>query len=146
MAREKDKIFDNNFGERNFESGSMTFKLDSSFADDIDAEELIHRKILYDKIHALIELSEFKKLNELDENGDHVKLNKVQINKVYGYITARLNKGYKKIELWSIVSEYFDIYPAKFYSSLSNIYKHDLLEELDKSIDFLKKHNIEKLY
>lgn len=141
-----DKIFDNKFGERNFEGGYMNFKIDSIYISTGDMEDQIHFKLLLDSIHSLISESEFKKLNESDDNGDKPKLNKVQINKVYGFIVGKLSGGYRRIEIWSILSEYFDIYPAKFYSSLSNVYKHELITELDKTQHVLEKKNIKKLY
>lgn len=137
-----DKIFDNKFGERNFDSSYMSFKVDNVYLSTDEMENEVHFKILFDDIHRIILESEFKKLNENDENGDKPKLNKVQINKVYGYVLAKLSCTYKKIEIWSTLSEYFDIYPTKFYASLSNVYKHELITELDSGLHILDNKKI----
>jgi hypothetical protein len=74
------------------------------------------------------------------------KLNKVQINQVYSYVVNNLDASIRKIEIFSVMSDYFDIYPNKFYSSLSNKYKNDLILELDASLNILKKKKIRKLF
>lgn len=132
----------------NLTSGStlVNFRIDPSYALSEDPEDQIHRKILYDQIHKIIETSPYVEYNHIDEDGNKVKLNKVQINKVYSHVLKFINIGYKKIEIWEVLSEYFDIYPNKFYSSLSNIYKHELIIELDKLTGILGKKKIKKLF
>jgi hypothetical protein len=127
-------------------STSVNFKIDPTYSLSDNPEDQIHRKILYDEIHTVIQDSPYKEFNEVDEEGNKIKLNKVQINKVYSHVLSNINIGYKKIEIWEILSEYFDIYPNKFYSSLSNIYKHELIIELDELTGILGKKKIKKLF
>jgi hypothetical protein len=48
--------------------------------------------------------------------------------------------------LFSESCVYFDINPSKFYSSLSNVYKEDLIQELDDRTGILEKKNIKRLF
>ncbi len=141
-----DKIFDNTYEEKEFDSSNMTFKPDPAFSESGDPETEIHYNILFDEINALIQDSEFKKYNELDINGKTLKLNKVQINELYRYIITNISVGYRKMEIFSVLSEYFDIYPNKFYASLSNVYKNELLQELDACTDILNKKKIKRIF
>ena len=142
----KDKIFNNTFGDREFEGGTLSFNVDSLHESTLSTDDEVHLKILFDEIDALIKDSEFKDLNKLNEKGNVVKLNKVQINKVYNYITLNLSKRISRIEIWSILSDYFDIYPNKFYSSLSNSFKHELVLELDNKLGILDKKGIKTIF
>ncbi len=142
-----DKIFDNKYEEKELDIVSnFNFRVDPAYDDSTDPDDDLHQKLLYDELHALIQKSEFSNLNKLDENGKSVKLNKIQINTVYSYIIKNISKGYSRLELWATLSEYFDIYPNKFYSSLSNIFKHELVMELDKQTDILERKKIKKLF
>jgi hypothetical protein len=98
------------------------------------------------KIHALIEVSRFKSFNEVDDLGRCNKLKKSDINDVYGYISDEMGAKFSRIDLFSELCVYFDINPTKFYSSLSNVYKEDLIQELDKKTGVLGKKNINKLF
>lgn len=140
------KIIDNSFGEREFNSANFNFKFDPAFNNDVDTEDEVHTKLLFDDIDKIVKASEYNKFNNPDEKGNRIKLNKMQINKVYAYVIKELKSDYKKIEIWAALSEYFDIYPNKFYSSLSNIFKHQLMIELDESTGILNKKNIKKLF
>ena len=65
---------------------------------------------------------------------------------MYGYIIDEIGNNWSKIDLFSEMCIYFDIKPAKFYSSLSNVYKEDLIQELDRKTGILEKKNIKKLF
>lgn len=144
--RRHDKIFNNTYEEQDYEKGTQNFKIESGFDCSLNPEDDIHENILFNDIHELIENSVFKEFNILDENGEAVSLNKIQINEVYNYITGKIGKNYRKIEIWSTLSQYFNIYPNKFYSSLSNKFKHDLVIELDNATNFLEKNKIRKVF
>ena len=90
--------------------------------------------------------SRFKKFNEIDEHGRNAKLKKVEINDVYGYVVGEMVKNYSRIDIFSEMCTYFDINPTKFYNSLSNVYKEDLIEELDRKTGILDRKNINKLF
>ena len=143
----RDKIFDNNFDSPEFEINSnMSFELDSSFKDTLDEDIKIHYEMIANKIHKLIELSRFKQFNEVDDLGRCKKLKKSDINDVYGYIVDEMKAKFSRIDIFSEMCVYFDIKPDKFYSSLSNVYKEDLIQELDLRTGVLERKNINKLF
>ena len=57
-----------------------------------------------------------------------------------------LLKKYSRIDMFSELCNYFNIPSNKFYNSLSNVYKEDLIIELDKKTGILSKKNIKKLF
>jgi len=141
-----DKIFNNTFGEGDFDNSTMSFKVESSYEDITDPEDKIHYEILMTKIDALIKKSEFKNLSKVTASGVTKKLNKVQINQVFFFIIGKIGGEYSRIDLFGALSDYFDVFPNKFYSSLSNKFKDDLIMELDDKYAILKKKNIRKLF
>jgi hypothetical protein len=141
-----DKIFDNKFGESDYDGKKVNFIVDQGFHSYEDVEDKFQYKQLFDKIHLLIQESEFKSFNAMNAEKKMQKLNKVQINQVYSYVVNNLDASIRKIEIFSVMSDYFDIYPNKFYSSLSNKYKNDLILELDAALNILKKKKIRKLF
>ena len=141
-----DKIFNNNFESPDTEFTNINFELDSSVKDDQDEEHKIHFELIAREIHRLIELSRFKVFNNVDEQGKVTTLKKSDINDVYGYIIDEMAAKNSRIDIFSELCIYFDINPTKFYSSLSNVYKEDLIQELDLRTGILKKKNIMKLF
>ena len=141
-----DKIFNNNFESSEFELNDISFDLDSSYKDTREEEIKIHFEMISRRIHELIEISRFKSFNEIDDLGRCNKLKKSDINDVYGYISDEMASKYSRIDLFSELCVYFDINPTKFYSSLSNVYKEDLIQELDSKTNVLSKRNINKLF
>lgn len=143
----RDKIFDNNFDSPDFEIlPNFSFNLDPSWTDSKSEEEKIHYQLISTTIHELVMDSRFKKFNEIDEHGRNAKLKKVEINDVYGYVVGEMVKNYSRIDIFSEMCTYFDINPTKFYNSLSNVYKEDLIEELDRKTGILDRKNINKLF
>ena len=143
----RDKIFDNNFDSPEFEMDpNFSFQVDPNHGDSRPEEDKIHYDMVARDIHNLITKSRFKKFNEIDDLGKSIKLKKAEINDVYGYIVTELVVRYSRIDIFSEMCVYFNIQPNKFYSSLSNIYKEDLIEELDKKTGVLSKKNIKKLF
>jgi hypothetical protein len=57
-----------------------------------------------------------------------------------------MGSKFSRIDLFSESCVYFDINPSKFYSSLSNVYKEDLIQELDDRTGILEKKNIKRLF
>ena len=148
MRTKRDKIFDNTFEDGgDFElNGSISFNLNPQYADNRDEEEKLESEQIRNKIHELITNSRFKKFNEVDEFQQITKLRKIDINEVYGFMYDELHSKYSIIDLFSELCDYFNINPTKFYSSLSNKYKEDLIQELDKKTNVLKRKNINKLF
>lgn len=144
---DRDKIFENNFESPDFEMlPNFSFDLDPTWKDNRSEEEKIHQELISGEIHELITNSRFKVFNEIDEHGRNTKLKKLEINDVYGYIVDELLRNYGRIDIFSELCTYFDINPTKFYSSLSNVYKEDLIEELDRKTGILSQKNIKKLF
>ena len=142
-----DKIFNNNFDSPDFElNGTIKFDLDPSLDDGLHEEDKIHFEMIARKLHSLITASRFNSFNEVDDLGRCSKLKKVDINAVYGFIVDEMVAKYSRIDLFSELCVYFDIKPDKFYSSLSNVYKEDLIQELDIRTGILDRKNIKKLF
>lgn len=148
MGRTKtDKIFDNTFEETEFElNTNVSFNLSPRVADNRDEEDKIMQISLQTAIHDLIESSRFKEFNKLDEFADSRKLKKADINEVYDYIEGELSREYSIIDIFSELSDYFNINPNKFYSSLANGFKEELIQALDFKTGILKSKNINKLF
>jgi hypothetical protein len=141
-----DKIFNNNFESPDTDFGQINFELDPSTKDLQSAEDKIHYDLIAREIHELIGLSRFKVFNDVDELGRCSTLKKSDINDIYGYIIDEMSAKNSRIDIFSELCVYFDINPTKFYSSLSNVYKEDLIQELDLRTGILKRKNIKKLF
>tara|TARA_R100000900_G_scaffold97838_1_gene75766 strand:- start:654 stop:1148 length:495 start_codon:yes stop_codon:yes gene_type:complete len=144
--QEKDKIFNNTYGEQDLSGQKINFTVSSSWMDSMDPDDKQHYDSLFEKIDALIKGSEFEHLNEATPEGIIKKLNKVQINKVFFYIIENTGSSYSRIDLFSVLSDYFDVFPNKFYNSLSNKFKDELIKELDAKYNILEKRKIRKLF
>jgi len=143
---EKDKIFNNTYGEQDLGGQKINFTVAAGFGDGMDPDDKQHYDSLFDVVDTLIKGSEFEHLNEATPDGVIKKLNKVQINKVFFYIIENTGRSYTRIDLFSVLSDYFDVFPNKFYNSLSNKFKDELIEELDKKYNILEKRKIRKLF
>lgn len=141
-----DKIFNNTFGESDGIEQPITFKLSPRYDAPLDPDEKMHYDMLFERVDELIKKSKFDKLNKVTEKGVAKKLNKVQINEVFFYIIQNTGNDYSRIDLFSVISDYFDVFPNKFYNSLSNKFKDELIKELDGKYDVLAKKNIKKLF
>ena len=115
-----DKIFDNTFDESESDGRSIKFKIDTD--EDNDVEGRMYSEILIKKIDDLITSSDFSKLNKISSDGKVVKLSKNQMSLIYNYIIKNVT-DHSKIDIFAATTDYFDIQPAKFYNSLSNIHK-----------------------
>lgn len=142
----RDKIFGNNYGSQDLSDNKVTFNVSPQYQDDLDIDDTMHYNLLFEKIDNLIKNSEFENLNKVTESGIVKKLNKIQINKVFSYIITHIGNDYTRIDLFSVISDYFDVFPKKFYNSLSNKFKDELVKELDDKYGILRKKNINKLF
>ena len=143
---EKDKIFNNKYGEQDLSGQKISFTVSSSWLDNMDPDDKMHYDALFEVVDNLIKGSEFEHLNEATPDGVIKKLNKVQINKVFFYIIENVGTSYTRIDLFSVLSDYFDVFPNKFYNSLSNKFKDELIKELDDKYNILEKRKIRKLF
>jgi hypothetical protein len=148
MARTKrDKIFDNKFEEQEFELNSnISFAISPQYSDDRSEEDKIESEIIMKKIHDLVSDSEFSKFNVIDEFQQTKKLKKIDINNVYEYINREMKSSHSMVTVFSELCEYFNVNPTKFYSSLGNKFKEELIIELDKTTGILKKKKINRLF
>ena len=147
MRTKHDKIFDNSFESSEFElNTNISFTVSPRYADDRPEEDKIMQQSLQKEIHELIESSRFNQFNKLDEFADSRKLKKADINEVYEFIEGELKKEYSIIDIFSELSDYFNINPNKFYSSLANGFKESLIQALDAKTGILKSKNINKLF
>jgi hypothetical protein len=147
MRTKRDKIFDNTFEDVEFELDStLTFEVAPSYLDNRDEEDKIESSIIRDTIHKLIITSRFKQFNVIDEFQQTVKLKKIEINEVYDYISDEMRSDHSIIEIYSELCDYFNINPTKFYASLGNKFKEELIDALDKKTNILRKKNINKLF
>jgi hypothetical protein len=143
----RDKIFENNFDSPDFDiQTNISFELESGYMNGMDEDIKIHYDMIATQIHELISLSRFKEFNDVDDLGQCKKLKKTDINDVYGYIVDEMKSTFSRIDIFSEMCVYFDINPDKFYNSLSNVYKEDLIQELDLRTGILERKNINKLF
>lgn len=148
MRTKRDKIFDNTFEESaNYEfDPGMSFEIAPSAIDDRDEEDKIEASLIADKIHELIQASRFKVFNDIDEFQQTTKLKKLDINEVYEYISDEMRAKHSIVDIFSELCDYFNINPTKFYQSLGNKFKEELIEELDQRTGVLKRKNINRLF
>ena len=147
MRTKRDKIFDNTFEETEFElDSSMTFEVAPSYLDDRSEEDKIEANLIADRIHNLIQTSRFKKFNEIDEFQQTIKLKKLDINEIYEYISDEMKSKHSLVDVFSELCDYFNINPTRFYQSLGNKFKEELIEELDERTNILKRKNINRLF
>lgn len=147
MRTKRDKIFDNTFEDGEFELDStLKFEVAPSYMDNRDEEDKIESGIVRDTIHHLIIVSRFNQFNNIDEFQQTIKLKKIEINEVYEYISDEMRAKHSIIEIYSELCDYFNINPTKFYASLGNKFKEELIEALDKKTNVLKKKNINRLF
>ena len=147
MRTKRDKIFDNTFEETEFEyDNSMTFALSPRVVDNRSEEEKLEADQIADEIHNLITNSRFKKFNEIDKFQQTVKLKKIDINEVYEYISDEMRATHSLVDVFSELCDYFNVNPTRFYQSLGNKFKEELIEELDERTNVLKRKNINRLF
>ena len=147
MRDRQDKIFDNTFESSDFELDvNISFDPDPQWVDNRPEEEKMQQRILQERLHNLISNSRFKEFNDLDEFANAKKLRKADINEIYEFILDEMIRDFSRIEIFSELCDYFNVHPTKFYTSLSNVFKEGLIEELDSRTDVLKRKNINRLF
>ena len=128
----RDKIFDNNYESTAYQGPDTNFQLAPSYNKGKDFIDALEYDMSYEVIMDVLEKSPFDKFNKPDAEGNYKKLNKMQINEVYSYVAMRL-PNFPRVQMFSIVQDHFDINSNKFYDSLSNTFKKELIEELRNS-------------
>jgi hypothetical protein len=139
VGLKRDKIFQNTYDETEIDTSDISFKVDPTHQPKT-YEYTLDEKMILVKVEEILEHAErFNKFRIPDQEGNYKKMNKSDINDVYSYVTTTLQNE-PKIEIFSIISSIFDINADKFYESLSNSFKTQLITEL-KSRGYLKKGN-----
>lgn len=135
----RDKIFDNDYEHTEADTSEKNLSIDSNFVEKT-LDEKIDETMFETHISHLIDTHpRLKQLNTITESGAFPKINKSEINEIYKIVTTSLPQV-PKIEIFSIVTMIYDLSPDKFYESLSNTFKTDLIDEL-KSRGYLLKNN-----
>lgn len=135
----RDKIFDNEYEHTEVESSEKSLSIDSNFVEKT-LDEKIDETMFQKYVAGLIDTHpRLKQLNTITEAGTFPKINKSEINEIYKIVTQSLPLV-PRIEIFSIVTTIYDLSPDKFYESLSNTFKTDLIDEL-KSRGYLMKNN-----
>lgn len=127
-VHKRDKIFENTYEESEADFGDFSFQIDPSIQQKT-YENSIDEAMIFEKFEEIIKHSKFFKFNLLEEGKSFKKMNKGDINEVYSFTTQKL-LDQPRIEIFSVICNYFDISPDKFYESLSNSFKTELINEL----------------
>jgi len=134
-----DKIFQNKYDETEIDSGDFNFAVDPSFQEK-SYEYSIDEVLVRNKIEELIEgTNRFERFQVSDDKGKFKKMSKSDINEIYSFVTSNLPNE-PRIEIYSILCSIFDINSEKFYESLSNTFKTELINAL-KGRGYLKNRN-----
>jgi hypothetical protein len=128
----QDKIFNNNYEATSYQGPDTNFTLSSQYNQGKDFIDSLEYDMSYEVIMDVLENSPYEKFNKPDAEGVYKKLNKMQINEVYSYVAMKL-PNFPRVQMFSIVQDHFDINSNKFYDSLSNTFKKELIEELRNS-------------
>jgi hypothetical protein len=131
----RDKIFENTYEETEMDSRDISFTVDPSIKQK-SYDMTIDEELIFDKFDKIVKETKFEVFTLMDGDLKFKKLNKRDINEIYSFATTEL-KGEPNIEIFSVICSYFDISPEKFYESLSNSFKTELIMDL-KSRGFLE--------
>ncbi len=132
----RDKIFDNEFGQTELDTRDKSFNLDPNLSDR-SMDDKVDETLFYESVKSLLlENPKYLRFSQPLKDGSYLKINKVDINDMYRTVLETV-VGIKNIEAFSIITSIYDISPEKFYESLSNTFKSDLITEL-KSRGYLK--------
>lgn len=132
----RDKIFDNQFEQTELDTSEKSFQIDSSILEKTLDERIDELMIQTQIKDILLNDLRYNRFNVVTEEGTFPKINKSDINEIYRHVLDKI-PGVPIIEAFSIITSIYDISPEKFYESLSNTFKTDLITEL-KNRGYLK--------
>ena len=132
----RDKIFDNQFEQTELDTSEKSFQIDSNFTEK-SFDDKIDEEMIKDQItNILFSNPRYNRFNVMNEEGSFPKINKSDINEIYRYVLDSMPEV-PIIEAFSVITSIYDISPEKFYESLSNTFKTELISEL-KNRGYLK--------
>jgi|694.fasta_scaffold21073_9 hypothetical protein len=137
----RDKIFDNEYDQIELESSNKSFSIDESYKEP-SIEDSIDVDLVKERIYEEIAKVEKYQAYLQPLNGEFKKIGKAEINEIYSHLIKAIGPG-PRIEIYSCMSEIYEISPDKFYESLSNKFKTELVHDL-KSRGYLQ--NIKALF
>jgi hypothetical protein len=147
MARTKlDKIFDNKFHEIDYSHDNTTLDLQSDQF--VEQSTNPYRAILVENIISEIDniiTNDFKEFKEVIDNKVK-RVNKDDINNIYGAVRDKLLKEYRIIDIWFYLSNYFDIDTTRFFDSLTDKYKNELIKFLKVNTNLLEDDEINNIF
>jgi hypothetical protein len=132
----RDKIFDNQFEQTELDTSEKSFQIDSSILEKTLDERIDELMIQTQIKDILLNDLRYNRFNVVTAEGTFPKINKSDINEIYRHVLDKI-PGVPIIEAFSIITSIYDISPEKFYESLSNTFKTDLITEL-KNRGYLK--------
>lgn len=137
MTEKTDKIFFNSFYESDSDGSQITFNVDDFHKVDSYDNKIDEEKV-YERMMSHFESEEWlKKYITLGESGEFPKISKIELNEIYNYFREKFDK-INLIEIFSSLIDILDLNQSKFYESLSNTYKDELIQQL-RNRGFLQK-------
>lgn len=138
MVQDNDKIFFNSFYESDGDGSPISFDVDDYAKVDSYDTKMDEEKV-YEKIMEYFEEDEnLKKYVTPNRDAEFSKISKLELNEIYSFCKNKFNQEYL-IEIFSVLVEILDLNQSKFYESLSNTFKDELIKEL-RSRGFLQKN------
>jgi hypothetical protein len=135
----RDKIFDNEYESSEFELSNTKFSIEDSYREK-SIDEKVDEEFVKKAVQSIVNSHpRFNRFIQKGPDGEYQKVNKSEINEIYSHVTSELS-SHPKIEIFSVLTDVYDITPEKFYESLSNTFKTQLIIEL-RNRGYLKKRN-----
>lgn len=138
MSRTKlDKIFDNKFHESDYSADDATVDFQSEpFAEDFVNP---HRALLVESIIKQIDdivETHFHEFKVVTDNKTK-RVNKDAANKIYSIVRNLIKDDFTIIDIWYYVARYFDIDTNRFFDSLDDKFKNELIMALKLNTELL---------
>lgn len=104
--------------------------------------EFMNDELSHEYMNTIFMGSEFEVYAKMDANGNFPKLNKKEMNGVYVHACKQIGNRFKKLEILIALHEYFDLDIEKFYKSISNIFKSQIMDELESKTKKRKSYKL----
>lgn len=145
MPRKKlDKILDNTYYESYCSENQYIDFHSEEFAEDDDYVETAFSLEIMEEIDKIIVII-FPELKKKKRNNIK-RINKDEINAIYSHVKHKISLKYRIVDVWYYLSEYLDVDTNKFYESLKDEYKLELLLFLQQNTNLLESKNIDKMF